>query len=122
MAARGITVDDVETALNSQNVELPAGALESTAKDFTIRVNRGYAKPDDFARLPVRPSGQAASDATYITRLGDIARIAEGAEEPRRIFRGNGIDQIGLVLTRQSQANDLAIAEAAKKEVAEINK
>jgi len=42
MAARGVTVDDVETALNSQNVELPAGALESAARDFTIRVNRGY--------------------------------------------------------------------------------
>ncbi len=40
MAARGVTVDDVESALNSQNVELPAGALESDAKDFTIRVAR----------------------------------------------------------------------------------
>ncbi|HRD46493.1 MAG TPA: efflux RND transporter permease subunit [Caulobacter sp.] len=123
MAARGVTVDDVESALNSQNVELPAGALESTARDFTIRVNRGYAKPDDFARLPVKATGAAAADTTaYVTRLGDIARIEEGPVEPRRIFRGNGIPQIGLVLTRQSQANDLAIAKAATREVAAINK
>ncbi len=126
MAARGVTVDDVETALSSQNVELPAGSLESTAKDFTIRVNRGYAKPEDFARLPVRASGAASAAAAagspYITRLGDIARIGEGAEEPRRVFRGNGVDQIGIVLTRQSQANDLAIAKAARKEVEAINK
>ena len=120
MAARGVTVDDVETALNSQNVELPAGALESSAKDFTIRVNRGYARPGDFARLPLRASAAAAGDA-YVTRLGDIARIEEGAAEPRRVFRGNGVDQIGLILTRQSQANDLAIAKAAKKEVEAIN-
>jgi len=121
MAARGVTVEDVETALSSQNVELPAGALEGAAKDFTIRVNRGYAKPEDFARLPLRARVGAASDA-YVTRLGDIARVEEGAAEPRRVFRGNGVDQIGIVLTRQSQANDLAIAEAARKEVETINK
>jgi len=129
MAARGVTVEDVETALSAQNVELPAGALESPAKDFTIRVNRGYAKPSDFAQLPVRASNAGASTTAasggteaYVTRLSDIARIEEGAAEPRRVFRGNGIDQIGLILTRQSQANDLAIAEAARKEVEAINK
>jgi multidrug efflux pump len=121
MAARGVTVDDVESALNSQNVELPAGALESTARDFTIRVNRGYASPKDFLRLPIKVAGQAAASDVYVTRLGDIARVEEGAAEDRRVFRGNGIDQIGLVLTRQSQANDLAIAKAARKEVAAIN-
>jgi multidrug efflux pump len=49
MAARGVTVDDVENALNAQNLELPAGSLESASKDFTIRVSRSYAKPEDFA-------------------------------------------------------------------------
>jgi multidrug efflux pump len=63
MAARGIAVDDVERALNSQNVELPAGALESTATDFTIRVNRQYLSPADFARLPVGAPTIAASGA-----------------------------------------------------------
>jgi len=150
MAARGLTVDDVETALNTQNVELPAGSLESQSKDFTIRVNRGYSRPEDFAALPVRPaaggsssqastsaSGVAGATATtstsgqvqsagvdnpaYATRLGDIARIEEGADETRRLFRGNGIDQIGIALTRQSQANDLKIADLAKEEVAKIN-
>ncbi|MDP1737852.1 MAG: efflux RND transporter permease subunit [Caulobacter sp.] len=122
MAARGVTVDDVETALNSQNVELPAGALESTARDFTIRVKRGYASPKDFLRLPIKVAGQSAGSDVYVTRLGDIARVEEGAAEDRRVFRGNGVDQIGLVLTRQSQANDLAIAKAARKEVATINR
>ncbi|MDP1630008.1 MAG: efflux RND transporter permease subunit [Caulobacter sp.] len=121
MAARGVTVDDVETALNSQNVELPAGALEGQARDFTIRVNRGYARPDDFARMPIKVAGQTAAAGAYVTRLGDIARVEEGPAEARRVFRGNGIDQIGMVLTRQSQANDLAIAKAARKEVESIN-
>src|SRR5690606_4788882 len=76
MAARGITVDDVESALNAQNLELPAGALEAPAKDFTIRVARGYSTPEQFGELPVTPGGAAASDGAspnatqpYVTRL-----------------------------------------------------
>jgi multidrug efflux pump len=80
MAARGVSVDDVENALNSQNLELPAGSLESASKDFTIRVARSYAKPEDFARLPLRP----ADASGFVLRLGDVARIEEGADERRK--------------------------------------
>jgi len=151
MAARGVTVSDVEAALNSQNLELPAGALEAPAKDFTIRVARSYARPEDFARMPItpavaRPSTQAsaamgglaagpgapqgvrATVATssnaneYVTRLGDIARVEEAPDERRRLFRSNGSDQVGIAITRQSQANDLEIAKGVYKAVDEINK
>ena len=117
MAARGVTVDDVESALNAQNLELPAGSLESASKDFTIRVARSYAKPEDFARLPLR----AANGSGYVLRLGDVARIEEGPDERRRLFRGNGVDQVGIGLTRQSQANDVAISKAVRAEVEAIN-
>jgi multidrug efflux pump len=120
MAARRVTVDDVEQALNAQNLELPAGALESESKDFTIRVNRGYSTPAQFAQMPVRASGDEAGG--YVTRLGDIAKVEEGPDERRRTFRGNGVEQIGIVLTRQSQANDLEISESVHAEVEAINK
>jgi len=122
LASRGLTVDDVETSLNAQNLELPAGALESQSKDVTVRVNRGYTRPKDFAELPVRSSGAQAEEGGYVTRLGDIARIEEGPDERRRTFRGNGRPQVGIFLTRQSQANDLAISNGVRKEVEEINK
>ncbi len=60
MAARGITVTQVENALNAQNVELPAGSLESTDKDYTVRVARTYARAEDFAQLPIGTAGSAA--------------------------------------------------------------
>jgi multidrug efflux pump len=118
LAARGVTVDDVETALNSQNLELPAGSLESVSKDFTIRVSRSYAKPEDFAKLPLR----AANSSGFVVRLGDVARIEEGPDDRRKLFRGNGQDQVGIGLTRQSQANDVAISKAVRQEVETINK
>ncbi len=130
MAARGLTVQDVESALSSQNVELPAGSLESTDKDYTIRVARNYARPDEFANLPVSSAGLSANatanagsgglQAGYVTRLGDIARIEEAPSEDRRLFRGNGLDQIGLAITRQSQANDLAISKGVEALVEEV--
>ncbi|HET9159822.1 MAG TPA: efflux RND transporter permease subunit, partial [Caulobacteraceae bacterium] len=151
MAARGVTVQDVSNALNSQNLELPAGTLESHAKDFTVRVQRQYSKPEDFAQLPVptsististttssnaqttasvtavpTTSGSAtttsAGSSAYVTRLGDIARIEEGADERRRMFRSNGIDMVGMSIQHQSQANDLEISKQVNEAVKEINK
>ena len=128
MAARGVTVDDVENALNSQNLELPAGSLEAPDKDFTIRVGRGYATPEQFAQLPVVASGGRAAAATgnttqdYVTRLGDIARVEEGPDERRRSFRSNGRDQVGIGITRQSQANDLEISQGVRDLLPELNK
>ena len=146
MGARGLTVSDVEQALTSQNVELPAGALESTDKDYTVRVARTYARAQDFARLPIGTAGSASigsagasgavstgsipngsgatgalqARATYVTRLGDIARVEEGAAEARRLFRGNGLDQIGLAVTRQAQSNDLEISKGVEALVEEL--
>nr|MEA2797609.1 multidrug efflux pump [Phenylobacterium sp.] len=153
MAARGITVDDVAAALNSQNIELPAGALESQSKDFTIRVARAYSTPTQFAKMPIAPLGAAnraaagataavggtsatagaaqgatstmssgATSGAYVTRLGDIARIEEGPDERRRLFRSNGEDRVGLAIIRQSQANDLQISDGVQKAVNEINR
>ncbi|WP_035304575.1 efflux RND transporter permease subunit [Brevundimonas aveniformis] len=116
MAARGLTVTDIESALTAQNVELPAGSLESTSRDYTVRVARNFSTPEQFAALPV--SGSAV-DGAYVTRLGDVARIEEAPSEHRRLFRGNGIDQVGLAITRQSQANDLAISSGVADVVAQ---
>ena len=135
LAARGLTVSDVESALTAQNVELPAGQLESGQKDYTVRVARTYARAEDFRQLPIgtRGSGTVAAAQTggttalpsgasgaiqgqsgYVTRLGDIARIVEAPAEDRRLFRGNGQDQIGLAVTRQAQSNDLAISKGVE--------
>src|SRR4051812_44842018 len=62
MAARGVTVQDVENAINTQNLELPAGSLETASKNFTVRVQRQYSRAEDFAKLPIAtPSAAAAS-------------------------------------------------------------
>ncbi len=109
-----------------QNVELPAGGLESTDKDYTIRVRRSYVTPEQFSpasdhhRRAAAAAATAGGPAEYVTRLGDVARIEEGADEPRRMFRRNGIDMVGMGLTRQSNANDLEISKEVRKTMEEL--
>ncbi len=117
MAARGLTVQDVETALRAQNLDLPAGYVQSQERDYQVRVERPFASPEDFARLPLR--GASGADAAVV-RLGDIARIEFAPVEDRRIFRGNGRDQIGLGIVRQSQSNALDVGRAVKAEVERV--
>lgn len=117
MAARGITTSDVESALRAENVELPAGRIESEDRDFTLRVERGYRQPEQFAQLPLRKGADG-----YVVRLGDVARVELGPEERRSYMRSNGVPNVGLGIVRTSTANALDVARAARAEAEVIQR
>jgi multidrug efflux pump len=112
LAARGLTVTEVESALRAGNIELPAGSVESLSSRFTVRVDRNFVSPDQFRQLVI-----ARGSDGYLVRLGDVARVERGTEDDRSFFRGNGIPQIGLGVVRQSTANLLDVARLAKREM-----
>ena len=116
LAARGLTVADIEAALRAENVELPAGSVESRERQFSVRTEREFQTPEQFARLVV-----ARGDDGYLVRLGDVARVERGSEEDRTVFRGNGVPMIGLGIIKQSTANTIAVADLAKAEMARVN-
>jgi multidrug efflux pump len=116
LAARGLSVDDVESALRSENLELPAGSLDSEDRQFTVRVRRAFQTAEDFARLVL-----VRGEDGYLVRLGDVARVERGAAEDRLFFRGNGVPMVGIGIIKQSTANTLAVAQAAKAERVRIN-
>lgn len=107
LAARNLTVTDIEAAMRQENVELPAGSVESEEVQFTARIERAYQTPDDFRRMVVAGSGQ------NVVRLGDVARIEKAAVEKRTFFRGNGVPMVGIGIIKQSKANTIAVADAA---------
>ena len=115
MAARGITVNDVEQVIRAENVELPAGEVESTDRNFEVRVARTFLTPDDFAALTV-----AIGDNGYLVRLGEIAHVELTAEDDETEFRGDGVNMIGLGIIKQSKANTLDVARAAKAQIERI--
>jgi len=117
LAARALTVADVEAALRRENVELPAGRIESTDRDFMLRVERGYREPADFARLTL-----AKGEEGYLVRLGDVARVERASEERRAYFRSNGVENLGIGIVKTSTANSLDVARAARATAGEIQK
>ena len=117
LAARGLTVNDVEQALRRENIEPSAGRLESTTRDFTVRIERGYTRADDFAQLPV---GKGADG--HVIRLGEVARVARGSVDRRAFSRSNGEPALGIGVVKTSTANSLEVARAVKAQIARIQK
>lgn len=116
MAARHVTVLDIEKALRNENVEIPSGRVESLSREFTVRTLGELKTPDQFNRLIVK---RMDGNPVY---LEDIGRAEIGAKDERSLIRFNGQSAVGLGIVKQSKANTLDVAKAVKKKMAEINK
>jgi len=116
LAARGLSAADVEAALAAENLELPAGSIESQTRQFTVRLERVFAEPADFSSLVL-----ARAEDGHLVRLSDVARVELGTVESRTLFRGNGTPMVGLGIIKQSRANTIEVARLAKAEVERLN-
>lgn len=116
LAARGLTANDVENALRTENLELPAGSVDSDERQFTVRIKRQFRTTDDFSRLVIGKGSDG-----HLTRLGDVARVERSAQDDRLFFRGNGVPMVGIGIIKQSTANTIQVARAAKAEMERLN-
>lgn len=110
LAARNLSVTDVERALRAENIELPAGSLQSEERIFKARVERSFKEPKDFASLVL-----SRGEGGYLVRLGDVARVEKGVEEDRLFFRGNGVPMVGIGVIKQSTSNTIDVSDATKE-------
>ena len=111
LAARNLTVADVEAALRRANIELPAGDVESFNRQLTVRLNSRLASIEDFRDVVIdRVAG-------YPVRLRDVARVEPGVADDSTVVRTNGTDAVGMWILRQSQSNTLAISNAVRAEI-----
>lgn len=115
LAARGLTALDVEEALRRENIDPPAGAVQSLDRQFTVRLNRQYNTTQDFERLVI-----ARGENGYQVRLAEVARVELGADEARTIFKGNRVRMVSLGMVRQSRANPLEVAKAVRAEADKV--
>lgn len=111
MAAHGVTVHDVEDALQRENIELPSGRIENLERELTVQTRGELKTPDEFNRLIIRYGDEGP------VRLQDIGRAEVGVEDERAQARYNSVPAIGLGIVRQSRANTIAVAEGVKREV-----
>jgi multidrug efflux pump len=111
LAARELTVQDVETALRRQNILLPSGRIESVQREVAVRTDSSLRTVEDFEKVVVRESGG------YFVRLGEVAEIELGAENNRSDLRVFGRSAVGLGIVKQSKSNTLAVANGIKAEM-----
>jgi multidrug efflux pump len=108
MAAYSVTADDVEQALRRQNAEIPAGRIESQAREFTVLAQTDLVSPAQFRDIILKDQGG------YLVRLGDVARVELGPSDLRSVGRFNGNPAVPLGIVKQSTANPLDIAEGLR--------
>jgi multidrug efflux pump len=108
LAARGLTVQDVEEAIRSRNVEIPAGRIESNRREFTVRSLGELKTPEEFSELVV------SSGSGQMVKLKDLGRVELGPEEERGALRYRGSPSVGVGVVRQSKANLLSVAQTVK--------
>jgi len=115
MAAKKVTIEDIENALQSNNLELPAGRIESEQREFPVWVERQFSTPEEFGNLVIRQESGG-----HLLRLKELAKVEVGPENRRTELRGNGINMIGLGVIKQSRANTLEVSWGIRKAIESI--
>jgi len=111
LAAYRLTPQDVEDALRRQNVEIPAGRIESRAREFSVVAETDLARPAQFDNVIVRNVNG------YPVRIRDVGRAEVAAESERSIVRFNGRAAVALGVIKQATANPLDLSSAVRAEL-----
>jgi len=114
LAAYSLTPQDIENALKRQNVEIPAGRIESSRREFTVLAEADLRTAEQFNNMIV------VENRGYPVRLRDVGAARLGALDERSIIRRNGQPGLGMGVVKQSTANTLSVAQAVKREMARI--
>lgn len=115
LAAYNLTVQDIEGALRSQNVEIPAGRIESDAREFSVVSSTDLNTVEQFRNIVI------ANVKGYPVRLRDVADVNILPLSERRSARYNGVESLNIGVVKQATANPLELSEAVRDEVKLIN-
>jgi multidrug efflux pump len=108
LAAYALTPQDVEDALRAQNVEIPAGRIESQEREFTVVSETGLSTPEEFDNIVLREAGG------FLVRLRDVGKAEIGARDVRVRARFMGGSTVALGVVKQSTANPLDVSNAVR--------
>src|SRR5712691_10635814 len=116
LRAFNVTVAQVADAVRAQNLEVPGGRIDEGTRELTVRTMGRIVNPADFNNLVV------GNRDSYSVKLSDVGYAEDGTEEARTEARLNGQPAVTLVVSKQSGQNTVAVADAVKERLAEIQK
>ena len=112
----GLSTTDVANALRSQNLELPGGRLEQGARELSVRTVGRLSRPQDFEDLVI------ATRANSAIRIRDVGVVQDTGADPVSVSMLNGRSAVSVAVRKQSGVNTVALADAVKARMEEINK
>jgi multidrug efflux pump len=115
LAAYGLTVVDVDNAIQGQNAEIPSGRIEGSGREFSVRTRGELADPAAFGAIFLAQRGDRS------VHLSDVADVAVGAEDERTIIRYNGLPAVGLGIVKQASASTLEVANQVKSALPQLS-
>ncbi len=116
LAAHDLTVQDVEDALRRQNVEIPAGRIESVQREFSVLAETDLQTPEQFNQLILDDS------RGYLLRLADVGHAEIGAADERTLARFNGRSAVAVGMIKQATANPLDISDGLEQALPSLRK
>jgi HAE1 family hydrophobic/amphiphilic exporter-1 len=116
LAATGIGIDQIVSALRAQNLAAPVGNVTSAMEQRSIRLQGRFEQPDEFASMVI------ASRDGQLIRLGQVADVKAGAAEPKSTARFNGLHAIGLDIVKSRENATTAVSDGVKRRIAELKK
>lgn len=114
LRARGLGLNTVQQALQSEQFELPAGSLTNATTDVSVRLSGLVADPAQLGRIIV---AQGSQGPVY---LSDVATIDDTLKRPSSINRVNGVPTVAFIVTKLSQANTLEVSRSIRTAMAEL--
>ncbi|MFD0750711.1 efflux RND transporter permease subunit [Mucilaginibacter calamicampi] len=116
LTALGLAANDISTALNRENVELPAGKIEGDRTELSIRAVGKMTTPKEFNDLIIR------ADSNRVIRLSDIGYAVLGSANEQTAFKESGSLQVSLAIVPQPGANYVDIAKEFYKRFEQLKK
>ena len=116
LASYRLTVQDVEDAMRRQNLEVPAGRIESEKREFSVTARTDLNTVAQFNEIALKTVGG------YTVRLRDVARVEEAAASERGRVRLNGIPSISTGVIRNATANPLEVADGVRALMPQIQR
>jgi multidrug efflux pump len=104
LAAYKLTTQDAEDAIRRSNLEVPAGRIESTQREFSVTSQTDLSRPPQFSDIIIKNA------AGFPVRIRDVGRVEEGAADERSGTRLNGRSAITAGVIRQATANPLDLS------------
>ena len=121
LAANDLTIQELENALRSENVSLPAGTLEATNVDLTLNLDKSYTTIDQLKSLPLK------KNKDNIVKLSDVAVVEFGPVSEKTLFKAQRKDNlnlktVGIGIYARSGASTVELSKDIKKKLKEVRK